>query len=338
MLRVARTLSMAAMATAVLGLSAAPGIAQQPKAAAAASKQPAKAQSEARLARGKYLVEHVGICLYCHSQIDWKAPGFPQVAGTQGGGAVFPDKSVPGLAVARNITPEGLRDCTDQQIERAIREGVACDGSRIFPVMPYHFFRVMSDDDVAAVIAYLRTLPPVKSDLPKTRIPDEVWAAIPPLPPVTEPVSAPPRSDKVAYGRYLTNIGLCVECHTPVDQTGAPLPGLAYAGGRILDGPWGRVASANLTPDPSGIPYYDEALFRSVLHTCKVKARELNHIMPCEYFKGMSDEDVSAIFAFLKSLPPVEHNVSNIDPPTPCPRCGQSHGLGDHNKPMPPKP
>jgi hypothetical protein len=336
--RVDRFVRIASVAVAVLGGTPDPGMAQQSKAAADATRQAAPAPKETRLARGKYLVEHVGICLYCHSEIDWKASGFPQVKGTRGGGAVFPDKAVPGLVVSRNITPQALGDCTDQQIARAMREGVGCDGTRLFPVMPYHFFHVMSDDDVAAVVAYLRNLEPLKNDLPKTKIPDEVWAAIPAMPPITEPVSAPARSDKVAYGRYLTNIGLCIECHTPVDRTGAPLPGLAYAGGRILDGPWGRVASANLTTDASGIPYYDEELFKSVLHTCKVQVRELNHIMPCEYFKGMTDEDMSAIFAFLQSLPPVAHNVSNVDEPTPCPICGQPHGLGDHNKPMPKSP
>ena len=81
--------------------------------------------------------------------------------------------------------------------------------------------------------------------------------------------------------------------------------------------------------------YFDEALFRDALHTCKVKSRELNHIMPCEYYKGLADEDVSAIFAFLRSLPPVAHDVSNVDDSTPCPRCGQPHGLGERNEPMP---
>jgi mono/diheme cytochrome c family protein len=254
----------------------------------------------------------------------------------RGGGAVFPDKAVPGLVVSRNITPQALGDCKDEQIIRAIREGVGCDGTTLFPVMPYHFFRAMSDDDAAAVVAFVRALPAVKHDLPKNRIPDEVWASLPPPEPITGPVAAPPRSDKEAYGRYLATIGLCVECHTPVDQRGAPIPGLAFAGGRILDGPWGRVAGANLTPDPSGVPYYDEALFKTVLHTCKVGARELNPIMPCEYFKGLTDEDVSAIFAFLRGLPPVAHNVGNVDAPTPCPRCGQPHGLGDRNEPAPP--
>jgi mono/diheme cytochrome c family protein len=201
--------------------------------------------------------------------------------------------------------------------------------------MPYHFFRAMSDDDVAAVVAYVRTLKPIARELPKNDIPPPVMATLPAPVPVKEPVVAPSRKDKTAYGRYLATIGLCAECHTPIDPQGAPLPGLAFAGGRILDGPWGRVASANLTPDASGIPYYDEALFRSVLRTCKVKARELNQIMPCGNFKGLTDEDVSALFAFLKSLPPARHNVSNIDSPTPCPRCGQPHGLGAHNDKAP---
>jgi len=290
----------------------------------------------AQLARGQYLVEHVGICLYCHSQIDWNSPGYPQVAGTQGGGAVFPDKAVPGRSVARNITPAALRDCTDEQIARAIREGVACDGSRLFPVMPYLLFHAMSDDDVAAVVAYLRTLPAVQYELPPQEIVEEAWASVPPPQPITEPVRAPDPSDKVAYGGYLATIGLCFDCHTPVDRTGAPLPGMALAGGRILDGPWGRVASANLTPDDSGIPYYDEALFKEVLRTCQVKGRQLNHIMPCAYFAGLTDDDLSALFAFLRSLPPIAHNTSNVDEPTPCPLCGATHGLGATNHPAEP--
>lgn len=306
------------------------------------SASPAPAQQagagEARIARGKYLVDHVGICMYCHSAIDWKAPGHPQVAGSQGGGAVFPDKAVPGRVVARNITPAAIGDCSDAEITRAIREGVGCDGSHLFPAMPYHFFRAMSDDDVASVVAYLRTLAPIENELPKNEIPAEVWASLPPPEPVSQPVPTPDRADKPAYGRYLATIGLCVECHTPVDPTGAPLHGLDFAGGRILDGPWGRVASANLTPDASGIPYYDEALFKDVLRTCKVKSRELNHIMPCEYYKGLSDEDVSAIFSFVRSLPPVAHDVNNVDEATACRRCGQPHGLGARNEPMPAAP
>lgn len=289
---------------------------------------------EVKLARGEYLVNHVGICFYCHSEIDWQAPGFPQIAGTRGGGAVFPEEGVPGLAVSRNITPYTLGDCTDEEIARAIREGAGCDGTRLFPVMPYFFFNAMSDEDVLAVVAYLRTLEPIENELARTEIPEEVWATIPPAPPITEPVETPDPADEIAYGGYLATIGLCVECHTPLDPMGAPIQPLAFAGGRVLEGPWGRVATANLTSAPSGIPYYDEQTFREALRTCKVGARQLNHLMPCEFYKGMTDEDISAIFAFLKSLDPIEHSVSNVDDPTPCRRCGLSHGLGERNQEM----
>ncbi len=236
-----------------------------------------------------------------------------------------------------NITPHTLGDCSDQEIARAIRGGTGCDGTRLFPVMPYFFFRAMSDDDTAAVVAYLRTLEPIENDLATTEIAEEVWATIPQLPPLTEPVSAPDPSDPVAYGGYLATVGLCVECHTPLSPAGAPIQELSFAGGRILAGPWGTVATANLTTDVTGIPYYDEPTFKEVMRTCKVGARELNHLMPCEFYKGLTDDDLSALYAFLRSIPPVAHSVSNVDEPTPCPLCGGTHGLGERN-PAPAEP
>jgi len=314
------------------------GCQSQPADESGADQAPALSAEEVRLARGEYLVNHVGICLYCHSQVDWQSPGFPLVEGTLGGGAPFIEESVPGRVVARNITPHTLGDCTDEEIARAIREGMGCDGSRLFPVMPYFFLGTMSDEDVMSVVAYLRTLEPIANELPRTEVPEEVWAAIPSVPPITEPIGSPDPSDTMAYGGYLATIGLCVECHTPLDPTGAPIGELAFAGGRVLAGPWGTVASANLTPAPSGIPYYDEATFREVLRTCKVGARALNHLMPCEFYEGMTDQDIGAIFAFLQTLAPVEHAVSNVDDPTPCPRCGLTHGLGERNEKLPPAP
>lgn len=303
--------------------------------ASAAGTAPSPSAQEAQLARGEYLVNHVGLCFYCHSEVDWQAPGYPQIPGTRGGGAPFEEDGLPGRVVSRNITPHTLGDCTDEEIARAIRQGAGCDGSRLFPVMPYFFFGAMSDEDTQAVVAYLRTLEPIANDLERTEIPEEVWATIPPAPPITAPIQAPDPSDKVAYGRYLATIGLCVECHTPLDPMGAPIQSLTFAGGRVFAGPWGKVATANLTSAPSGIPYYDEETFREVLRTCKVGARQLNHLMPCEYYKGMTDEDISALFAFLQTLEPVAHSVSNVDEPTPCRRCGVAHGLGELNKELP---
>jgi len=286
------------------------------------------------LERGRYLVEGPMHCLACHSEIDWSAPGIQPLPGRKGVGAQFPDVNVPGLVVASNITPDpetGVGEWTDEELGRAIREGVGRDGRRLFPAMPYMFFRALSDDDLAAVIAYIRTLEPVRNQPPATEIPEPVMASLPPHQPITEPVPAPDRSDPIAYGAYLTQIGNCIECHTPLTPEGHPIMELMLAGGRILEGPWGKAAAPNLTTDPSGIPYYTEELFIEVMRTGMVSARKLNDIMISSYFKNMTDEDLKAIFAYLQTLEPISHRVSNTEPPTLCPKCGQSHGLGDQN-------
>jgi hypothetical protein len=98
-----------------------------------------------------------------------------------------------------------------------------------------------------------------------------------------------------------------------------------------LEGPWGRVASANITPDPSGIPYYDEALFLNIIRTGYVKARKINQIMPWGDYRHLTDEDLKAIFAYLRTLKAVKHHVDNTEPPTLCKLCGSSHGAGSQN-------
>ena len=103
--------------------------------------------------------------------------------------------------------------------------------------------------------------------------------------------------------------------------------------GLILDGPWGRVASANLTPAPSGIPYYDAALLTEVLGTGRVKARTTNQVMPWHVFGGMTDDDIAAIYTHLTTLAPVAHRVTNAEsePLTFCRVCRQLHGYGNQN-------
>ena len=117
------------------------------------------------------------------------------------------------------------------------------------------------------------------------------------------------------------------------DGQGQPLPGMAFGGGEKFEIPGldKPVFSWNITPDPSGIAHYDESLFIQTIRTGQMAGRTLNHIMPFEFFKNMTDEDLRDIFAFLKSLPPVKHRVSNTDPPTLCPVCNQTHGLGELN-------
>jgi mono/diheme cytochrome c family protein len=148
--------------------------------------------------------------------------------------------------------------------------------------------------------------------------------------PITEPVPEPDLSTPAKRGAYLVTIVGCADCHTP-QAKGQPIRGLEFAGGFILDGPWGRVASANITPDPSGISYYDEALFLEMVRTGYVKARKINQIMPWEDYRNLTDEDLKAIFAYIRTLKPVKHRVDNSEPPTFCKLCGSSHGAGNQN-------
>ena len=93
----------------------------------------------------------------------------------------------------------------------------------------------------------------------------------------------------------------------------------------------GDVTSVNITPDASGIGYYSESTFISAMRTGYVGARELNQIMPYGEFKALTDDDLKAMFAYLKTLPPVKHRVDNSLPPTYCKLCKEKHGAGDQN-------
>ncbi len=287
----------------------------------------------ARLERGKYIVENVAHCFMCHSEVDWKAPGAQPIAGKKGAGQKWVEPVLPFLYVP-NITPDketGAGTWTDEMFARAIREGIGHDGRRLFPLMPYMQFRNMSDQDLASVIAYIRSIPAVRNKVPTTQLPDEVKAMLPPPQPLTTRVAAPDRSNPVKRGEYLVTIGNCAACHTPMGPKGEPLAGLEFGGGFVLDGPWGKVASKNLTQDASGISYFDENLFIQTIRTGAVKARKLNSVMPWGYFRNMTDDDLKAIYAYLRTLKPVHHEVDNTEPPTQCRICGGMHGSGDRN-------
>jgi hypothetical protein len=104
-----------------------------------------------------------------------------------------------------------------------------------------------------------------------------------------------------------------------------------FAGGNVFSEGPKDAASANLTPDPSGISYYDEALFMAAMRTGYVRGRELSGIMPFNVYKNLNDDDLKAIFAYLQKLKPVKHHVDNSEPPTYCKLCRQTHGAGNQN-------
>jgi mono/diheme cytochrome c family protein len=290
-------------------------------------------RTRARLERGRYLVEGVAECFHCHSECEWNAPGQPPTQGLKGGGQLFPDAVVPFKLYCPNISPDmetGAGSWTDEQFFRAVTQGVGHDGRTLFPLMPYMQFRKLSDEDVISMIVYVRSIPAVRHALPKTAYPEPIKQALKPLPP--RPVMPQPDlSDPVKRGAYLVTVADCAGCHTPVNQQDVPLPGMDFAGGMNLKGPWGEVASANLTPDPSGIPYYTEAMFVEALRTGYQGARKLNSIMPWGYFRNMTDDDLKAVFAYLRTLKPVQHRTDNTEKFSQCKKCGNRHGLADMN-------
>jgi mono/diheme cytochrome c family protein len=292
--------------------------------------------TEARLARGKYLAEGPAHCFMCHTDHDMTVPEYPIIAAKKGAGWVMPIPELNNIA-SRNITQDretGIGDWTDDEIARAIREGVRKDGSALFPLMPYPMFASMSDEDLASVVVYLRTIPAVKNTVPTRQLPGPLEYIVKTIPkPITTPVPSHPSSTPAERGKYLATLATCVECHSPTDDKGMPLPGLQFGGGAKFPDPLQKrdVFTVNITPDPSGIAHYDEAMFLQTIRTGSVLGRKLNHIMPFESFKTMTDSDLGDIFAYLKTLPPVKHRISNTDPPTMCPLCNQSHGLGELN-------
>jgi mono/diheme cytochrome c family protein len=111
--------------------------------------------------------------------------------------------------------------------------------------MPIEFYRNLADDDLAAIIAYLRIQPPVKNTVPRStcRIP------LPPnYGPAVGKVKAPSPRDKLKYGKYLADIGHCMECHTPRNEKGELVLANLGAGGQVIEGPWGKTVSRDLTP------------------------------------------------------------------------------------------
>jgi mono/diheme cytochrome c family protein len=290
-----------------------------------------------RLARGKYLITSgQPPCVMCHSPLESTPDGNLVIpAGQEFSGRSFDVEGVP-FAIAPNLTPDpetGIGTWTDDQIARAIREGISHDGRALFPIMPYEKFHNMSDEDLASVIVYLRSIPPVKHQLAKTAVPFPLNRLINGVPqPVTSPVS-PDLSTPVKRGAYIAEMGVCADCHTTRDQEGNVRPGMVLAGGTAM--PFGKrktVYTANLTPSVNGIPYYTEALFIETMRTGKVHSRKLDAMMPWQLYRNMTDQDLKDLFAYLKSLTPVDHFVDNSLPPTFCSRCGLTHGGGERNK------
>jgi len=274
-------------------------------------------------------------CLMCHSEMDTSGGGLTVKAGFMLAGRNWAPDGAP-FVTAPNLTPDpetGIGNWTDDQLARAIREGIGHDGRTLFPIMPYEKFRNMSDEDLASIIVYLRSLPPIRNPLPKSNVPFPLNRLVNGAPePIEHPV-APDLSTPEKRGQYIATMAVCAECHSTNDGQGNMVKGMDFAGGTPLTFAGRKtVYSANLTPAVNGIPYYTEELFIETLRTGKVRSRHLDDMMPTRYFKNFTDQDLKDLYAYLKTLKPVDHYVDNSLPPTKCAKCGLMHGGGERNK------
>jgi hypothetical protein len=279
-------------------------------------------KSQERVARGKYIFAHLCDCDFCHSEQDGTRLALPVIESTRGQGKLMADTDLPGQIYAANITPDvetGIGSWTDGEKIRAIREGVDKDGRTLFPIMPYSYYRYMSDTDVQSIVAFLDSIPPIKHKLPPTKVnfPASMWMKGTPRP-VTEPYRMPDPGDKVRYGEYLVTIAHCEVCHSPHPDLKEDYS-LRFAGGRHFVTPIGDVYSANITPDlATGIGDWDLQRFKDRLKVYlqyetsegpPVVGPDRFTMMPYPAFAHLTDYDMEAIFVYLKSRTPIEHRV-----------------------------
>lgn len=271
-----------------------------------------------RVQHGNYLANHVTLCMDCHSTRDWKKFAGPMVEGTTGKGGEYFGKEMgfPGTFYSKNITPFHLKDWTDGEIFRTITTGVNKSGDALFPVMPYLYYGKMDKEDVYDIIAYIRTLAPIENKNPDHEIDFPMNFIVNTIPVNAQLVQKPSRSDTVKYGAYLVNQAACMECHTQVEK-GQVIPELAFSGGRVFSMPNGEVHSANITPDKvTGIGNWTAEAFvarfkmysdPAALH--EMAPGEVNTIMPWSMFAGMDTSDLRSIYAYLKTLKPINNPV-----------------------------
>jgi hypothetical protein len=279
-----------------------------------------------RIQRGAYLANHVMACMSCHSTRDWAQPGAPVVAGTLGkGGEKFTQDSLGffGDLYFPNITPAALGTWTDGEIFRAITMGVNKQGKALTSIMPYELYGKADAEDIKSVIAYLRTLAPVENKVHTTsKLPVLMQLVNNLLPAKPQFQQQPSKKDTVAYGRYLTRVAGCIMCHSPFTGPFGADPEKAFSGGPEFTMPALHVTPINLTPDnETGIGLWSREDFlkkfrryrdSNVIHRKIDPKKDFTSLMPWASFAGMKDDDLAAIYTYLRTLKPVHNQVKHV--------------------------
>lgn len=278
-----------------------------------------------RIARGKYLATAVNVCMDCHSTRDWSKFSGPITPGTEGKGGERFDQALgfPGVYFSKNITPAGISRYTDGELYRVITSGVTREGRAMFPVMPYPYYGKMDDEDIYSLIVYLRSLPPLENEVQESVSDFPMNFILNTIPSKGTAVKRPDSSDQLATGGYLTNAAGCIECHTQAEQ-GKIIAELAFSGGREFKFPDGSIVrSSNITPDEeTGIGKWSEEAFvqrfkayTDSAYVPAVNSGEFNTIMPWTMYGNMTDEDLKAIYAYLRTVKSVRNSVTKFESP-----------------------
>jgi mono/diheme cytochrome c family protein len=249
------------------------------------------AQSPAQ--RGDYLVNSILNCGGCHT------PRGPAGADKPfAGGNVF---ETPGFKVfTSNLTPDketGLGNWTAEQIKNAIMKGVRPDGTAL-AVMPTGYYTVLTPRDADAIVAYLRSLKPIRNQVPT---PEYKVTLKPDLTP--PPLSKISR--KARRGYYLATVGHCMECHSPREKGVSQMPTEMGVGRHDFKGPWGVSTSRNITSDKEkGLGAWSDAEIKRAITTgVSRNGDKLKPPMGYAAYAKMTDKDMGDLIAYLRTVP-----------------------------------
>jgi mono/diheme cytochrome c family protein len=280
-----------------------------------------------RLERGSYLVNTAMSCGACHTtKVDEK--NFMSGERTDmvlAGNYVRLEKQGWEIWIS-NITPDvetGIGSWTDDQIMRAIRDGIGKHDNLLFPMMPFGSYKHLSDEDVRAVVAYLRSIPAVKHKKPIEEnefgffMEFLINRGVAHHKPVTN-VPPPNKANQLEYGEYILNLGHCVDCHSSTGAAPIEKGEKGYMSGHdepdeIMIPFIGKVYMRNLTSDmETGLGKYSAEQIKQSLKTGhlldgKPMAAPMNMFIP--HISGLTDEDMDALVAYIKSIPPFKKKI-----------------------------